>query len=75
MAKKEEIKRDVPILTPEEIERRHQIQFLQAYNELVREYGYALQPVIRLELVKLQPEKQVEKQQEKNADSNSGNNK
>ena len=68
MAKKEEIKKDIPILTPEEIERRHQAQFIQAYNELVKEYGYALQPVIRLELIKLpkaeeKPKKEDEKKE------------
>ena len=42
-------------LSPEQIELRHQRQFLEAYNKLVEEYGYAIRPVIKLglELVKL----------------------
>ena len=43
-------------LTPEDIERRHQVQFLEAYNSLVKEYGYTLQPVIQLQLVKIKHE-------------------
>ena len=70
MVKKEEIK--TPILTPEEIEKRHKVQFIQAYNELIKEYGYALQPVIKLELVKLP---KVEDKEEKNVGNNSNNSK
>ena len=55
-----------------EMERKHQVQFLEAYNKLIQEYGYALQPVLRLELVKIQS---VKKQENKNDRDNSNNSK
>ena len=53
-------------LTPEAIEIKHQQEFLQAYQKLVEEYGYILQPVLKLQLTKL-PTRQ------KNENVNPGN--
>jgi len=58
-------------LTPAQIEFQHQQQFLEAYNKLVAEYGYMIQPVLKLELVKIQ--KKQPKVKENEADNNNSN--
>ncbi len=42
----------------ENVAKAHQASFIEAYNALVKEYSYALQPVIRLELTKLKKDKE-----------------
>lgn len=49
-------------LSPQAIEKRHQEQFLEAYNKLVQEYGYMLQPVLTLQIIKIQKPEEEKKE-------------
>lgn len=59
--KPKEPKQHIPIITPEEIEKRNQEGFVIEYNELVKKYRYTLTPVLRFELQRLpEPQQQVD---------------